>query len=73
MAQWDWRHLGSTGMQPRFPDQHSGLRIWCCHSFNLGSNWSLDMTPGLGAPYVRGSQKKKKVQELDNAAGYTTL
>ena len=27
MEQWDWQHLGSTGMQVQFPAWHSGLRM----------------------------------------------
>ena len=56
MAQWDWWHLGSTGLQVRSPARHSGLRIRCCR---LGCNYGLDMIPGPGIPYATGWPKMK--------------
>ena len=42
------------------PAPHSGLRIWCYHSYGIGHISSLDLVLGLGTPYPWGSQKKKK-------------
>ena len=40
--------------------QHSGLRIWHCHSSSIGRNCRLNLIPGLGTPYATGQPKKKK-------------
>lgn len=29
VVQWDWQHLGGTGMQVRSPALYSGLRMSC--------------------------------------------
>ena len=60
VAQWDQWCLGSTGMQVQFPGQHSGLRIWHCHSCSLGHNCGSDLIPGQGIPHATGQSKKKK-------------
>ena len=41
VVQQDWQSLGSPGMWVQSPAQHSGLRIWCCHSFSLGQDCGL--------------------------------
>ena len=40
---------------------YSGLRIWHCHSCDIGCSWSLDSIPGPGISIcLRYSQKRKK-------------
>ena len=35
------------------------LRIWYCHSFGLGQNYSSDLIPSTEIPYATGQPKKK--------------
>ena len=37
VAQWDWQHLGSTGMQAPSRAWPSGLRIRRCRSIGIGA------------------------------------
>ena len=60
VAQWDWQHLWSFGMQIQSPAWQSGLRIPCCCSCSKGHNCGSYLIPGLGTPYVTGWPKKKK-------------
>ena len=51
-----------------FPAQHSGLKIWHCHSCGIGCSCSSDLIPGPGTSICHGSgqkpnQKKKKRKE----------
>ena len=68
MAQLDWQHLCSTGMQVRSLAWHSGLRIRRCHICGLVYNSGSDLIPGPGTPYAmgRGSEmiKSNKRQEF---------
>ena len=49
---------------------HSELRIQCCHSFGcLGWNFSSDLIPGPGIPYVPGHPKKKKTVRISGKSG----
>ena len=52
--------LWRGGMQVRSPAQHSGLRIWRCHSCGIVCNCGLDLIPVLGTPYATGWPKRKK-------------
>ena len=67
MAHQDQHHLGSAGTQVQSLAQHSGLRIWCCHSCSLGHNCSSYLIPGQGTP------KKKKDEILPSAATWIDL
>ena len=67
VAQGDWWRLCSTGMLVRSLTQHSGLRIWCCHS--CGS----DMIPGPGTPCAAGWPKKKKKMKKKKQKSSTTV
>ena len=60
VAQWDWRHPGTTGMQVRSPAGHSGLRILCCCSCGLGLDCGSDLISGPGTSYAAKNEKKKK-------------
>ena len=52
-------------MQVQSLAQHSGLRIWCCHSCSLGHSCGSNLIPGLGTPYaLGGGQKRKKREEI---------
>ena len=64
MAQRDWWHLGSAGMQVWSPAWPGGLRIWCCRSLGLGRGCSSDLIPGAGAPRAveRPKKEEKKKQ-----------
>ena len=66
VTQRDWCHLESTGMQVRSLAWHSGLRIWHCHSCDLGQDCGLGLTPGLGASYAMDGQKWKKNRQTKN-------
>ena len=70
VVQWDWRHLGSTGIQVQFPAQHSGFRIRCCHSCSFGRSCGLDLIPGLGTPYATSSQTRKKKERKHSLRGF---
>ena len=69
VVQQDRQCLGSTGMQVRSLAQHSGLRIWHCHSYGLGCNYSSYVIPGLGTP---GQPRKKKEEEKKKKKGEKT-
>ena len=68
-VQQDQKHLWSTGTQVQSPAQHSGLRIWCCHSCGVGCNCSLDLIPDLETPYAKRWPKKKKIYILLYSTG----
>ena len=57
VAQQNQQHLCSAWMQVPSLDQHSGLRIWCCCSYDLSHNCGLDLIPGLGNVYATGQPK----------------
>ena len=60
VVQQDWKHLWSTRTQVPSLAWHSGLRIWCYHSYGVGCNCGLDPIPGLRTPLAVGQPKKKK-------------
>ena len=60
MVQQDRWHLWSAGTQVQSPAQHSGLRIWCCCSYGLGSNCGSDQIPGPRTFICQGVAKKEK-------------
>ena len=61
VAQWDQRCLCSAWTQVWSLARHSGLKIWHCHSCNIGSSCSLDSIPGPGTSICHEcSQKRKK-------------
>ena len=70
VTQQDWQHLGSAGMQVWTPARHSGLRIWCCCSCDLGQNCGSDLIPGPGLHMPPGSKKKKKKKEKRQEIGF---
>ena len=57
---WSLRSPGSPGTKAPSLTQHSGLRIWRCHSCGLGYNYCSEMIPGRGTPYAKGQPKKGK-------------
>ena len=58
MAQQDWGHHWSTGIQVRTPAWHSGLRIPSCTPTASG------LIPAVGTPYAAGQLKKKKKSKI---------
>ena len=48
VAQQDWKHLHSVSKQVRSSAQHSGLRIWRCHSHSVGHNCGSAVILGPG-------------------------
>ena len=54
-----WEHW-DTGLIPGPAQYDKKSALPHCHSCGLGSNCSLDLTPGLGTPYAMGHPKKKK-------------
>ena len=71
VAQWDQRCLCSAWTQVWSLARHSGLKIWHCHSCNIGSSCSLDSIPGPGTSichecsHKRKEKKKKRIQCCD--------
>ena len=55
--------LWSPGTKVLPPAQHSGLRIWHCHSC------MYDLTPGPGISYAPGVAKKKSRHSIHEDAG----
>ena len=45
VMQRDWQSLGSA-WEVRSPAQHSGLRIWHCHSYGLGGDCGSNLARG---------------------------
>ena len=68
VVQPDWWHLESAGMKVQSLAQHSGLRIWHCHSCGLGRNCCSDLIPVPGTPCASGwpKMKKQKHNEIKN-------
>ena len=61
MQQFLW-WLKSAGLQVPSPARHSGLRIWGCHSCDIGHNCSSDLIPGPGNSICQGVAKKKDIR-----------
>ena len=53
-------------MQVQSSTQHSGLRIWQCHSCGLGHNDSSDLIPVPGTPYGSREIKKGKKEKFSS-------
>ena len=39
---------------------HSGLRIWCCHSYGVGHSCGFDSIPDLGTSISQKEKEKKR-------------
>ena len=67
-------HCGTTGLAVSLEHwvtglilaQHSGLRIQCCHTCEVGCNCSSDLIPDLGSPYAMGWPKKDMTGKEQN-------
>ena len=64
VVQQDRQHLCSTSC--RFNPQSSTVVKGSC-VVSIGCNCSLDMIPGLGAPYAGGQPKKKQKTKPKNS------
>ena len=68
VAQLDWRCFVSAGTEVPSPAQHSGLRIWQCHSCSLGYNCSIDLMLGLGSSHccrvAKNGKKEKRKKKI---------
>ena len=60
VAQQYWWHLRNARRQVQSLAWHSGLRMHCCRSYNIGCNCGLDLIPGPEIPYALGQPKKKE-------------
>ena len=60
VAPRDQQHLRSPEMRVQSPARHSGLSIWCCHSFGVGGDCGWGLISGPGTPYTMGWPKTNK-------------
>ena len=54
---------GIGGILVLSPAWHSGLRMLCYHSCDLGHNCSLDLIPDLGTSTCHRAAKKEKQKQ----------
>ena len=61
--------LGMLGCRFKPLPTYSGLRTWCCCSYDLGRSCGLDLIPVPGTPYAWGSQKKPLISSAESRSG----
>ena len=72
VAQLDWQHFGSDGLQVRCMALHGGLRIQPCGSWDLNLNYGSDLIPAQGA--AKNEKNKNRCENtLQNLKIYANL